>query len=132
MQISLSEEARKRGSRQRRPIDLKPPCHPPPNAGTPVGAGNRIAMHQSNWRSYLSNLPSAATGEGEEEWVGATPCLRDALVRFCAAAHLTFPCLLPQRGFCIERWHNGPSGDRDCGSRLAFLAKDEWTRTFPG
>src|SRR5271157_867263 len=125
MHISLSEEAGRLGSRQRRPIDLKPPCHPPPNLGSPVGAGHRIAPHQSNWRSYLSNLPSAATGEGEEEWVGATPCLREPVVRCSITAHLTFPCLLPQRGFCIERCHNGLSGDRDCGSRLAFLAKDE-------
>jgi hypothetical protein len=33
-----------------------------------------------NWRSYLSNLPSAVTGKGEEEWAGAMAYLREPAV----------------------------------------------------
>jgi hypothetical protein len=47
------------------------------------------------------------------------------VVRCFMTAHLTLPCLLPQRGFLVECLHNGLSGDYDCGSCLAFLAKDE-------
>jgi hypothetical protein len=78
-----------------------------------------------NWRSYLSNLPSAVTGKGEDEWAGATACLREPVVRCFMTAHLTLPYLLPQRGFLVECLYNGLSGDYDCGSCLAFLAKDE-------
>jgi hypothetical protein len=94
-----------------------------------VAESRRLAVEllgiRLNWRSYLSNLPSAVTGEGEEEWAGATACLREPLVRFPIAAHLAFSGLLRQRGFFVECFHKGLSGDRDCGSRLAFLAKDE-------
>ena len=78
-----------------------------------------------NWRSYITDLPSAVTGQAEDEWVGATACLREPVVRFPIAAHAAFSCLLRQGGFFAECSHNGLSGDRDCGSRLACLAKDE-------
>jgi len=51
--------------------------------------------------------------------------LREPAVRFPIAAHMAFSCLLRQRGFFAECSHNGLSGDRDCGSRLACLAEDE-------
>jgi hypothetical protein len=78
-----------------------------------------------NCRSYLSNLPSAVTGKGEEEWAGATACSREPAVRVVIAAHLTLLYLLPQRGFFVGCFHNDLSGDHDCGSCLAFLVKDE-------
>jgi hypothetical protein len=78
-----------------------------------------------NWRSYITNLPSAVTGKAEDEWAGATPRLREPVVRFPIAAHVPFSCLLRQRGFFAECSHNGLSGDCDCGSRLACLAEDE-------
>ena len=78
-----------------------------------------------NWRSYITNLPSAVTGNAEDEWARATACLREPVVRFPMAAYVAFSCLSRQRGFFVECFHDGLSGDRDCGSRLAFLGKDE-------
>jgi hypothetical protein len=71
-----------------------------------------------NWRSNLSNLPSAATA-GERRVGCSDSVLAGAGVQVVVAAHLTFPWLLLQRAFLVRGFHNGFSGDHDCAMRLA-------------
>jgi hypothetical protein len=52
----------------------------------------------------------------------ATARLPGAAVSFSMAAHSTFRRRLPQRGILARCLRPGLSGDRDFGSRLAFLA----------
>jgi hypothetical protein len=52
--------------------------------------GRPIANYGSELAKYLSNLPSAATGRGEKEWVGENSVLAGADV--CSGLLVRFPC----------------------------------------
>jgi hypothetical protein len=52
-----------------------------------------------NWRSYLSNLPSAVTGKAEDEWAGATACLREPGGSMFYDRSLDFSLFVAAEGF---------------------------------
>ena len=50
-----------------------------------------------NWRIYLSNLPSAATGRRKRDEPAKTACLREPM--FAVVSLIRFPLLVVAEGF---------------------------------
>jgi hypothetical protein len=94
-----------------------------------LAGGIPIANYDTELANELSNLPSAAISRGKEMG-GEDSVLAGADV--CSGLARSFPLLVAAEGFLTGRFQMFSPGVFGSGSCLAFLARKNRTRTWPG